>query len=375
MHIVFAGGGAPGKWFPGLTVAHQIRAADRRAQITFLGTGQEFESRNATLAGFQYLSLGPSDSSARWSRAWRFLTDEVAAQRSARRFLKRHRPDVVVGLGGRASAPVVRAAIALQIPFALFEYNATPCATTSKFADRASVVFGAYPTLREQLPPISSLQIVGNPIRPGFVEVFRLRRKSQYRSNRRPRQLVVLAGTDKDGRLLNESVPKALYKLNDQLRAWKIVHQTGSHGGNATRSLYRKLGIPADVTAFIPDMPRVLLHTDVAIARPGAITLAELAAAAVPAVLVPSAKLTEPHQSANAAAFAAAGACHVVNESDSSRRLDSRLADALRQLISDNAVRADMSDAMVELAHPDAARRVAVTVLELAQSRTLQHVA
>jgi UDP-N-acetylglucosamine--N-acetylmuramyl-(pentapeptide) pyrophosphoryl-undecaprenol N-acetylglucosamine transferase len=184
-----------------------------------------------------------------------------------------------------------------------------------------------------------------------------------------------LAGTDKDGRLLNESVPKALYKLNDQLRAWKIVHQTGSHGGNATRSLYRKLGIPADVTAFIPDMPRVLLHTDVAIARPGAITLAELAAAAVPAVLVPSAKLTEPHQSANAAAFAAAGACHVVNESDSSRRLDSRLADALRQLISDNAVRADMSDAMVELAHPDAARRVAVTVLELAQSRTLQHVA
>ncbi len=383
MHIVFAGGGAAGHWFPGLAVAHQIRAAHRRAQITFLGTGQDFESRNATVAGFQYVPVWPETPAAGWSRAWRFLTDEVAAQSAARRFLKRHRPDVVVGLGGRASAPAIRAAAALKIPFALVEYNALPSTVTSKFADRAAAVFAAYPQLRQHLPADTALQILGNPIRPGFAEVCRLRQKNQYRtwhastttSNSRPRQLVVLAGTSKDGRLLNEVVPKSLYKVSDQLHGWKIVHQTGNRGYDATCALYRKLGLPAEVTTFIPDMARVLLHTHVAIARPGAITLSELAAATVPAVLVPSAKSGERHQAANAAAFQAEGACHVVDEVDPARRLDDRLADALRILLSDSATRAGMSAAMAELANPNAASQVAAMLVDLAQSSVLQSVA
>jgi UDP-N-acetylglucosamine--N-acetylmuramyl-(pentapeptide) pyrophosphoryl-undecaprenol N-acetylglucosamine transferase len=383
MHIVLAGGGAPGHWFPGLTVAHQIRAVQRRAQITFLGTAQDFESRNATVAGFQYVPIWPDRPAAGWSRAWRFLTDEVAAQRAARRFFKRHRPDVVVALAGRASAPAIRAALGLEIPFALIEYNALPVAVTSKYANHAAVVFGAYAQLRQHLPTATALQIVGNPIRPGFAEVFRLRQKSQYRTwhastataNGPARQLVVLAGTSREGRLLNESVPKSLYKVKEQLGGWKIVHQTGNRGFRATRALYSKLGVPAEIMPFIPDMPRVLLHSDVAIARPGAITLSELSAAMVPGVLVPSGKSSERHQSANAAAFAAEGACRVVNEVDPSRRLDDRLAEALGGLLSDTATRAGMSAAMGELAYPQAAAQVAAMLLQLPSSTVLQNVA
>ena len=384
MHIVFAGGGAPGYWFPGLTVAHQIRATASRAQITFIGTGRGFESSNATLAGFQYVPLLAAAATGGWARAWRNWTDEVAGQRAARRFLKREQPDVVVGLGGPASAPAVRAAIALGIPLVLLEYNAVPGIVTRKYADRAAVVFGAYSELRDHLPHEAQLQIIGNPIRPGFVEVFRLRRKahqaigqvSSANLDEAPSpQLVVLAGAAGDGRALNESVPKALYKLADLVRSWKIVHQTGGRDLNRTKLLYHKLGMQAEVTAFVPDMPRVLRHTDLAITRPGAITLSELAAAAVPAVLVPSTKATERHQAANAASFAAEGACRVVDEADTSRRLDDRLADTLRTLFSDGAVRSQMSAAIAELARPRAARQVASTVLELAQSKALQNVA
>jgi UDP-N-acetylglucosamine--N-acetylmuramyl-(pentapeptide) pyrophosphoryl-undecaprenol N-acetylglucosamine transferase len=384
MHIVLAGGGAPGYWLPGLSVAHHIRAAARRAQITFLGTGQDFESRNATVAGFQYVPLWASSGAAGWVRAWRYLTDEVAAKRAARRYLKRQQPDVVVGLGGRASAPAVRAAIALGIPLVMLEYNALPGVVTKKYADRATVVFGAFPGLREQLEAAAPLQIVGNPIRPGFAEVFRLRRQAHQANGRasnfkpdhvRPRQLVVLAGTAGDGRALNESVPKALYKLSDLARPWRIVHQTGSRELNTTRLLYRKLGMQAEVTAFIPDMPRVLLHTDVAITRPGAITLSELAAATVSPLLVPSTKSSERHQAANAAAFVAAGAGRIVEEADAVRRLDDRLADALQALLIDGAARSQMSASIAELARPNAARHVASTVLHLAQSQALQNVA
>ncbi|MEX2141857.1 MAG: glycosyltransferase [Pirellulales bacterium] len=384
MHIVFAGGGAPGYWFPGLTVAHQIRAAARRAQITFLGAGHDFESRNATLAGFQYLPLRANAATAGWSRAWRYWTDEVAAQRTARRFLKRQQPDVVVGLGGRASAPAVRAAIALGIPLVLLEYNALPGAVAKKYADRAAVVFGAYPELCDHLQPASPLRIVGNPIRAGFAEVYRLRRNAHAANglasnvkpdDARPRQLVVLAGTAGAGRALNESIPKALYKLGDQVRGWKIVHQAGSRDLAATRLLYRKLGVSAEITGFIPDMPRILLHADLAITRPGAITLSELAAATVPAVVVPSTKPTERHQVANAAAFAAAGACRVVDEANAARRLDDRLVDALQGLLTERAGRLQMSTAIAELARPDAAHHVASTVLDLAQSKVLQNVA
>jgi UDP-N-acetylglucosamine--N-acetylmuramyl-(pentapeptide) pyrophosphoryl-undecaprenol N-acetylglucosamine transferase len=384
MHIVFAGGGAPGYWFPGLSVAHHVRAVARQAQITFLGAGRDFEGRNATLAGFQYVPLRAAAAVGGWARAWRFLTDDSAAKRAARRYLKRQLPDVVVGLGGPASAPAVRAAIGLGIPLVLLEYNALPGAVASKYAERAAIVFGAYPSLRDQLQATTPLRIIGNPIRPGFAEVFRKRRRAHQtdgnasgakRNVARPPQLVVLAGTAGDRRVLNESVPKALYKVNDQIRSWRVLHQSGNRDLNSTRLLYRKLGIDAEVTPFIPDMPRVLLHTDVAITRPGAITLSELAAAMVPAVVVPSIRPSERHQEANARFFESAGACRVVAEADGSRRLDDRLAEELHGLLSDGDERLQMSSAIAQLARPGAAWHVASAVLDLARSKALQNVA
>lgn len=381
MHIVFAGGGAAGNWFPGLTVAHQVRAARRSARVTFLGAGKDFESRNATIAGFQYVPMWNGNLAAGLGRAWRYFTDDLAAHRAAKRFLRRERPQVVVGLNGHACVPAIRAAMAMDIPVVLLDYNALPSAVTRKYADRTAVVCAGFAAAREHLEAAAPIRIVGNPIRAGFSQVFRLRGQALKAATRNPlasaagaRQLVVLAGTAGDGEAINESVPKALYKLRSELAGWRIVHQSGSRQLAATRLLYSKLGLAAEVTAFIPDMPRVLLAANMAVSRPGGITLSELAAATVPSVVLPSDKASERHQAANSAAFAEHGACRVVEEGGE-RRLDDRVCDALHDLLVDSAARARMSAAMAELARPNAAWHVAKMVLDLAQHSALQNVA
>jgi UDP-N-acetylglucosamine--N-acetylmuramyl-(pentapeptide) pyrophosphoryl-undecaprenol N-acetylglucosamine transferase len=346
-----------------------------------LGAGNGFESRNATIAGFQYIPLRPDLPAAGLARAWRYWTDQLAATRAARRYFKRQRPDVIVGLGGQASSPALRAAESLDIPVVLLEYNAIPCETTRKHAASAAAVFGGFESLRDHLDEAGPVHIVGNPIRAAFSRAFRLREQTlvaRARAIRKghpvSRQLVVLAGTSADGSVINEQVPKALYKLRSELSGWKIIHQAGARGRRCTQSLYRKLGLSAEVTSFIPDMPRVLLASDLAIARPGGITLFELAAAGVAAIAVPSSSETENHQAANAAAFGPA-ACRVVPEADRGHRLDDRLALALGELVAGPRMRLRMSAAILKHARPDAAHQVASMTLELAQSKTLLNVA
>ena len=124
-------------------------------------------------------------------------------------------------------------------------------------------------------------------------------------------------------------MPRALYKIRGQLAGWQIVHQSGEAELDATRTLYAKLDLPATVVPFLDDMPAVLSATDLAVCRAGGTTLAELAAAGVPAVVLPYPHATDDHQAANARHFAAGGGCVTIDQRDVSGRLDDQLADLL----------------------------------------------
>jgi UDP-N-acetylglucosamine--N-acetylmuramyl-(pentapeptide) pyrophosphoryl-undecaprenol N-acetylglucosamine transferase len=300
----------------------------------------------------------------------------MSALRKARRLLNRWQPDVVVGSNGYAAAPAIRAALAMGTPVVLIEYNARPTRLTDKFANRAAVVSGGFDSLLPHLSEVGSVQIVGNPIRAAFARVFRRRLETlTYAKNRSLRRaLVVLAGTAGSS-IMNEVVPKGLYKVRSELANWRVIHQSGRRDRKRTALLYQKLGIPAEVTSYIPDMPRVLLAADVAIARAGAVTLSELAAAGVPSVLLPLPKPEDGHQAANAGVFTTARACRAVHEEDNEGRLDDRLASSLADMLASSSLRSQMSASMLALARPNAAAQVASRVLELARQPTLQGVA
>jgi len=359
-HVVFAGGGTAGHLFPGLAVAKHLARGQCPPRITFAGSGKAFERRYVEAGGFAYVPL-PCRATPRtpWA-AMRFCLDHVRGQFAARRFIRRHGVALVVGLGGYASVPMARAAVARGVPLVLLEQNAVPGKTTRWLAPRARLVCAAFEEARQQMPSAAELKITGNPVAEEFAAVAELRRRRT--SQERP--LLTVLGGSQGSHSLNQYVPKALARLGNLVRGqWRIVHQAGEDQVAATQQSYARLDLPAQVVPFVHDMPGLLATTDLVISRAGGTTLAELAVAGLPAVLVPYPHAADDHQMANARVYSEAGGCRVVDCVPGENGLDTKLADALEDLMTDAAVRASMGAAMERMSRPKAAGDV-VSLLE-----------
>ncbi len=269
----------------------------------------------------------------------------------------------MVGLGGYASVPMAWAAATSRVPLVLLEQNAVPGRATRWLSPRAAQICAAFQDVRPHLRAGGPVRVTGNPIRSGF---FAGAKTVEPAANAQ-RQLLILGGSG-GSQTLNQHVPRALYKLPQALAGWRIVHQTGPRDYEATVALYRKLDVPALVAPFVERIQPVLHHTDLAISRAGGTTLAELAAAGVPAVLLPFPHAADNHQRRNADVFAAAGAAQIVDQREVAGRLDNALAESLSGLLLDPYRRRLMSDRMHQLAHPYAAWHVATMVQQLAEA-------
>jgi len=362
-HIVFAGGGTAGHLFPALAVARKLAARIPRPRITFAGSGKPLELREVTAAGFDYLAVSGRPLPCRLRDTLSFVVENLAGYLAAGRFLRETQVSAVVGMGGYASGAMGRAAGRQGVPLVLLEQNAVAGRTTRWLANRAEVICLAMEPARSALRCRCPVRLTGNPIRAGF-------------GNRRPTvalgpsaaQLLVLGGSS-GAESLNENVPRALYNLRRLLTGWRIVHQSGAAGLEATRRLYDKLGLEAEVVDFIDEIPRVMRASELAVCRCGGTTLAELAVAGVPAVLLPYPHATDDHQRKNAEWFTASGAAVMLDQRELSGRLHNHLAGAISPLLVDPPRRARMSAAIRRLARPQAADEVASIILEVVQGR------
>jgi UDP-N-acetylglucosamine--N-acetylmuramyl-(pentapeptide) pyrophosphoryl-undecaprenol N-acetylglucosamine transferase len=386
-HIVFSGGATGGHLFPGLAAAQRLAANVPRVRITFCGSGKPFERKCVDDAGFDYFAL-PARPLPRGAReAVTFLIENLASYLTAGRFLREEQVAAVVGLGGYASVPMARAGASRHVPLVLLEQNAVAGRATRWLARRAALVCTAFADtagLRCRCP----VRATGNPVRAEFfVEQENVRLEEWKVKNGECRvgnillrlsppllpntssQLLVLGGSG-GARSLNENVPKALYKIRQQLAGWRIVHQSGEADFEATRTLYEKFDLPAEVVPFFGDMPTVLANTALAICRAGGTTLAELAAVGVPAILLPYPHATDDHQAANAKCFSTGGGCVTIDERLVADRLDNELADMLCFLLANEELRGRMAAAMRDLARPNAADDVAELVWSIVSSRS-----
>jgi UDP-N-acetylglucosamine--N-acetylmuramyl-(pentapeptide) pyrophosphoryl-undecaprenol N-acetylglucosamine transferase len=361
IHIVFSGGGTGGHLFPGLAVAKRLAASVPNVRITFCGSGKAFEQHHVAQAGFGYLAMSsrPLPNGAREAVA--FVVENLAGYLTARRFLRDEHVAAVVGLGGYASAPMAKAAARLHVPLVLLEQNVIPGRATRWLSRNATLLCTAFEATQEKIRNRCPIRVTGNPVRET------IQPRNVYPS--RSRRLVILGGSG-GARSLNESVPPALYKVREGLQSWQIVHQTGEAGLNDAKTLYGKLGLNAHVVPFLPNMPKVLAETDFVICRAGGTTLAELAVANVPGVLLPYPRATDDHQLVNAQHFAEGGGCVALDERTSPEPLDDRLASVLGPLLFDEALRNRMSEAMRELARPNAASDVAELIWSIVSSRS-----
>lgn len=348
--IIVAGGGTGGHLFPGIAVVEEMR---RRldVDVLFVGTERGIEARALPERGeaFEALEVTPLKG-RRGGELLKSLGRLPQAMGRAARIVRRHRAELVLGVGGYASGPILAAAAAMGIPTALLEQNAHLGLTNRMLAP---VVGRAYLTYDETAPRFGArARVVGNPVRSSFAEAARRAAIDPVGFESRARTILVMGGSQ-GAKALNETVPQALGAIDR--RGLKVVHQTGAAMRDAVEARYRELGIDAEVVSFIDDMAAAYASAAVVVARAGATTLAELQAIGRPAVLVPYPFAADDHQRKNAEALAREGAALCVPQDELTVH---GLAATLDALLGDPNRRRAMAEAARRRGRPDAAASI-----------------
>ena len=342
--VLIAAGGTGGHIFPALAVAGELHR--RGYQVHWLGSRQGPEGEQAAAAGIGFSAMAVSSLRGRWRGPGAVLM-LLKALWQALRVLRRVRPACVLGLGGYPAGPGGLAARLLRCPLLVHEQNAIPGLTNRVLARLAVSVMegvpGAFPKL--------GTRFTGNPVRE---EICRLPPPAERLANRDgPLRLLVLGGSQ-GARALNQSLPPVLAALPSAQRP-DILHQAGRDNQQEVAEAYRRAGLSAQVRDFIQDMAGGYAWADLAVCRAGALTLAELAAAGLGAVLVPLPTAADNHQEANARGVEAAGAALLLPEHE----LAAGLLGILQELCADRPRLARMAAAARQAAVPAAAARVA----------------
>ena len=349
VRVLFAGGGTGGHLFPGIAVASELRRRHPAAHVVFAGSGNALEARVVRGAGFALDRIRTrglvGQSGGSLARGLALLP--VSMFDSAA-LIRRHAPRLVVGLGGYSSGPMVLCAALRGLPTMLLEQNAVPGVTNRILA---RVVRAAAVTSEATLPYFAGRGFVsGNPVRAGFFAVDRPNGGSETDEVH-----VLVIGGSQGAHAINAAMVEAAPAIVRSPRPIRLTHQSGERDLELVRDGYRAAGLAARVAPFLEEMDREMAASQLIVCRAGATTLAELAAAGRPAVLVPFARAANDHQRRNAAAIEAAGAAEVIDERElSGVTLGARIV----ALASDDARRAALADASRSLARPDAAGAV-----------------
>jgi UDP-N-acetylglucosamine--N-acetylmuramyl-(pentapeptide) pyrophosphoryl-undecaprenol N-acetylglucosamine transferase len=347
--IVMAGGGTAGHVVPLLAVARELKACGH--ECVFIGTRSGFEAKLVPGTGFplEFIEIGGLNRVG-LAQVTRTLIQLPLSILKARGLQGRFQAGVIFSMGGYVAGPVVLAGLWRRLPIVVMEPNALPGLSNryvARFVTRALLNF---PEAARFFPPGRST-ITGLPVRPEF---FAIRPKA-----RETTLTVLITGGSQGSRRLNEAAQQSWNYFREAAFPVRFIHQTGSADCAALAKRFAESGMQGHVVPYIEDMPAAFASADLVIARAGAGSLAELAAAGKPAVLVPLPGATDEHQFRNAEAFSKAGAARLVldNEMDGGR-----LFEEVSKLSSQPAVLKRIGDQARKFSHPEAARQTAEIV-------------
>jgi UDP-N-acetylglucosamine--N-acetylmuramyl-(pentapeptide) pyrophosphoryl-undecaprenol N-acetylglucosamine transferase len=347
--ILIMAGGTGGHIFPGLAVAHEMRAAGW--DVVWLGARGGMEERLVPPRGYR----------SAWIRA-KAARGKGLAQKlllpanlllsfwESARVIRRLRPNVVLGLGGYVAFPGGMMASLLNRPLALHEQNAVAGLANRVLSGVSDKVMVAFPGA------LKSAEWTGNPVR-GEIAALPVP-EVRFAGRQGPLRILVVGGS-LGAQALNETVPRALALLSTPAT---VVHQSGEKHLDALKKAYSAAGLQGQLVPFIEDMARCYAEADLVICRAGAVTIAELSAGGIASILVPFPYAVDDHQSANARFLADQGAAILVPQSDLTPE---KLAGLISSL--DRAKLLEMASKARALGKPDAARVVAQRCMEIAK--------
>ncbi len=347
--IMITAGGTGGHVYPGLAVARALIA--QGIPVVWMGTRKGLEARVIPEAGIEMAWL---EVNALRGKGWQTLlmapVNLIRALWQSLQIMRKHKPAAILGMGGFVAGPGGLVAALLGTPVVIHEQNAV-AGLTNKLLSRVSrrVLEGFPGTFASS----QNVMATGNPVRLDIASLPAPRERLADRDDEPVHVLVV--GGSLGAQALNQRVPQALAQLDSTLRP-VVRHQAGVKNIDEARSQYAAAGVDAEVMPFIEDMAEAYGWADLVICRAGALTIAELAAAGVAAVLVPYPYAVDDHQTANGKFLADHGAALLIQQQDLTAE---KLAGVLKDLCTDRVSLRQMSEASRALAKPHATAQVA----------------
>ncbi len=359
--FIISGGGTGGHIFPAIAIANAIMKKSPSAEILFVGANGRMEMEKVPEAGYKIIGLNISGIQRKLTfkniaTAFRLI---ISLQK-AKKIIKQFDPDVVIGVGGYASGPVLRIASSRKIPTLIQEQNSYPGITNKILSKKVNKICVAYEKMGKFFPE-EKIILTGNPVRQDITVLQGKREKAIEMFNlNKNRKTILVVGGSLGARTINNAILDKLGLFKEQ--GIQLIWQTGKvfyETAQRACDQYNDSGISAH--AFISKMDFAYAAADLVISRAGAIAISELCLVGKPTILVPSPNVTEDHQTKNAMALSGNNAAILIRDVDAQATLVTKAI----ELINDTELCKKISANILQFAHKDAAEQIAEIILTM----------
>ncbi len=322
MKVIISGGGTGGHIFPAVSIANALKETDSTIEILFVGAEGKMEMEKVPAAGYDIVGLPVAGFQRRLTfKNITFFFKLAASMLKARKVVKNFNPDVVVGVGGYASGPVLRVASQKEIPSIIQEQNSFPGVTNRILAKKVSKICVAYPEM-DRFFPASKIVLTGNPIRQNLLSKVDRKEAAAYFGLDPDKKVVFVTGGSLGARTINEGIKAGYQQLIDQ--GVQLIWQTGKYYyDHITKEVQENDQIK--IMAFVDKMEAAFSLADVVVSRAGASSISEIALLGKATVFVPSPNVSEDHQTKNAMALVKEDAAEMVADKDVADHLVSKV--------------------------------------------------
>ena len=362
LKVILSGGGTGGHIFPAVAIANELKKLVPHIQILFVGALGKMEMEKVPAAGYEIIGIPIAGLQRKFS--WSnfklpFLI--ILSLIKTKKIISTFKPDVVVGTGGYASGPMLRAAVSKNIPIVIQEQNSFAGITNKILAKNASLICVAYEGM-EKFFPKEKILITGNPVRQDIVDLQSKRKEAfQYFKLNENKKTILVIGGSLGARSINEAIGQNLKALaeNDLQLIWQTGKGYLTRAKEQSKELESKGILCFD---FISRMDLAYACADLVISRAGASSVSELCNTAKPCILVPSPNVAEDHQTKNAMALVNKDAAILVKDQDAMSALVAKAISVIR----DPNVLQKLTEQISKMAFQNSANTIAKQVLQIA---------
>ncbi|MBN2183383.1 MAG: undecaprenyldiphospho-muramoylpentapeptide beta-N-acetylglucosaminyltransferase [Sedimentisphaerales bacterium] len=366
-YFFFAGGGTGGHLYPAIAVAGQIAKLEPSAHIHFLCSTRDIDKYILSQTGFDYTILPAKAFTRQPGKLLGFLGSILKSYKIADRMITQNKNSAVIGLGGFVSGPVCLAARRRKVPIALLNVDIVPGRANKIIARWAEEIFVQFEDTAKYFNE-SKVRVVGCPLREDF-------------RNPQPEKAIEQTGLDKNKKTLlitgassgsaniNHAICSVLEKMDAFADSWQIVHLTGRANLEQISGKNFQSKINYKILGYFDEMPNLLAAANLVIGRSGAVSVAEFAAAGVPAICIPYPYHKDKHQYLNAGKLVKAGAAVIVDDLPDKNEFSERLWNTLENLMKDDKKRQQMAKAAKSMANPQADLNIAEKLIKIIQKQ------